>query len=187
MPGFRFVLQDPGRHPDHRDGRGHRRADGVLRLPDPARHRAADDAAVHRPVARGLLRDHQGPGAPGHPLRDQERRRDHAGAEGQGAAAAHEARRRRPAQGRRRRLRNLRQVGRARRHELRAEHQSSARARRRAGPHHPRHRPRAGGARPSRAAGAAAVLAREGRALGLDRAEGARHAGSRSRCAPSAI
>ena len=92
-------------------------------------------------------------------------------------APAHEARRRRPAQGRRRRLRDLRQVGRARRHELRAEHQSSARARRRACPHHPRHRPRAGGARASRAAGAAAVLARQGRALGLDRAQGARHAG----------
>jgi flagellar M-ring protein FliF len=51
--------------------------------------------------------------------------------------AAHEARRRRPAQGRRRRLRDLRQVRRARRHQLRAEHQSSARARRRARPHHP--------------------------------------------------
>ena len=38
------------------------------------------------------------------------------------------------------------------------------------------HRPRAGGARASRAAGAAAVLARQGRAVGLDRAEGARHA-----------
>ena len=92
------------------------------------------------------------------------------------AAAAHEARRRRPAQGRRRRLRDLRQVRRARRHQLRAEHQSPARARRRARPHHPRHRPGAGGARASRAARTAAVLARQGRALGLDRAEGARHA-----------
>ena len=38
------------------------------------------------------------------------------------------------------------------------------------------HRPRAGGARASGAAGAAAVLARQGRAVGLDRAQGARHA-----------
>ena len=44
--------------------------------------------------------------------------------------------------------------------------------------HHPRHRPRAAGARASRAAGAAAVLARQGRAVGLDRAQGARHARS---------
>ena len=58
--------------------------------------------------------------------------------QGPGAAPAHEARRRRPAQGRRRRLRDLRQVGRARRHQLRPEHQSPARARRRARPHHPR-------------------------------------------------
>ena len=121
-------------------------------------------------------RHHQGPGAAGHPLRDQERRRHRAGAEGPRHAAAHEARRGRPAQGRRRRLRDFRQVGRARRHQLRAEHQSPARARRRARPHHPRDRPRAGGARASGAAGAAAVLARQGRALGLDRAEGARHA-----------
>ncbi len=40
------------------------------------------------------------------------------------------------------------------------------------------HRPRAGGARASGAAGTAAVLARQGRAVGLDRAEGARHAGT---------
>ena len=38
------------------------------------------------------------------------------------------------------------------------------------------HRPRAGGARPPRSARAAAVLARQGRALGLDRAQGARRA-----------
>ena len=178
MPGFRFVLQNPGRHPDHRDGRGHPRADGVFRLPDRARHRAADVAAVHRPLGRRLLGDHQGPRAAGHPLRHQERRRHRAGAEGADPAPAHEARRGRPAQGRRRRLRDLRQVGRARRHQLRAEHQSSARAGGRAVAHHPRHRPRAAGPRPPRAAGTPAVLARKGRALGLDRAQGARHAGS---------
>ena len=61
--------------------------------------------------------------------------------QGQGGAAAHEARRERPAQGRRRRLRDLRQVGRARRHHLHPEHQPSARARRRARPHHPQPRP----------------------------------------------
>ena len=38
-------------------------------------------------------------------------------------AAAHDAGRERPAQGRRRRLRDFRQIGRARHHELRAEHQ----------------------------------------------------------------
>ena len=123
----------------------------------------------------------------GIPYRDQERRRHRAGAEGPGAAAAHEARRRRPAQGRRRRLRDLRQVGRARRHELRAEHQPPARAGGRAVPHHPRDRPRAGGARASGAAGAAAVLARQGRGHRLDRAARCAARWSRSRCAPSAI
>ena len=38
-------------------------------------------------------------------------------------AVAHDAGRGRPAQGRRRRLRDFRQVGRARHHQLRAEHQ----------------------------------------------------------------
>ena len=85
----------------------------------------------------GLRLHHQGARAPGHPLRAAQRWRDRPGAEGQGDAPAHEARRRRPAQGRRRRLRDLRQVGRARRHQLRAEHQSSARAGRRTRPHHP--------------------------------------------------
>ena len=123
-----------------------------------------------------LRLDREGPRAPGHPVRAQERRRHRAGAEGPGAAAAHEARRGRPAQGRRRRLRDLRQVRRARRHQLRAEHQSPARARGRACPHHPRHRPGAGGARAPGAARAPAVLARQGRGLGLDRAQGARRA-----------
>ena len=98
---------------------------------------------------------------------------DH-GAEGQGDAAAHEARRGRPAQGRRRRLRDFRQVGRARHHELRPEHQPFARAGGRARPHHPRHRPHPGGARASGAARAAAVLARDAGAVGLDRGAGAR-------------
>ena len=52
----------------------------------------------------------------------------------------------------------------ARHHQLRPEHQSSARARGRALPHHPGDRPGAGRARPPGAAGAAAVLARQGRA-----------------------
>ncbi len=93
-------------------------------------------------------------------------------------AAAHEARRRRPAERRRRRLRDFRQVGRARRHHLHPEHQSPARAGRRTGAHHPQPRPRAVRARPSRAARPAAVLARQDRAVGLDRAQGARHAGA---------
>ena len=80
----------------------------------------------------GFGRDREGPGAPGHPLRAEERRRHRAGAARPHDPRAHEARRRRPAQGRRRRLRDLRQVRHARRHQLRAEHQSSARARRRA-------------------------------------------------------
>ena len=91
---------------------------------------------------------------------------------------AHEARRRRPAQGRRRRLRDLRQVRHARRHQLRAEHQPSARAGRRARPHHQGDRPGAGRARASRSPRTAAVLARQGRAVGLDRAARARRAGS---------
>ena len=49
------------------------------------------------------------------------------------------------------------------------------------------HRPRAVGARASGAAGAAAVLARQGRSLGLDRARRCAARWSRSRCAPSAI
>jgi hypothetical protein len=56
----------------------------------------------------------------------------------------------RPAQGRWRRLRDLRQVRCARRHELRAEHQPPAGAGGRAGPHHPRHRADPAGSRASR-------------------------------------
>ncbi len=92
---------------------------------------------------------------------------------------AHEARRRRPAQGRRRRLRDLRQVRHARRDLVRPEHQSPARAGRRTCPHHQGDRPGAGRARASRAARAPAVLARQGRAVRLDRAAGARRARSK--------
>ncbi len=158
------------------DGRGDHRADRLLRLCHHARHHAADDHPVHRPLDRGLLRHHQGSGTPGDPLRAAQRRRRHHGAEGQGHAAAHEARRGRPAQGRRRRLRDLRQVRRARHHQLRPEHQSSARARGRTGPHHPRHRPHPGRPRPSGAARASAVFARNAGAVGLDRGAGARRA-----------
>ncbi len=165
-----------GRFAPDGDGRGDSRADRLLRVCHHARHHAADDHPVYRPQRRGLLRHHQGPGTPGHSLRTAQRRRRNHGAEGQGHPAAHEARRRRPAQGRRRRLRDLRQIRRARHHELRPEHQSSARARGRTCPHHPRHRPRPGGASPSGAAGAAAVFARNARTIGLDRGARARRA-----------
>src|ERR1700709_1694457 len=56
------------------------------------------------------------------------------------------------AEGRRGRLRDFRQVRRARHHQLRAEHQPSARAGRRTGPHHPCDRPRPGRACASGAA-----------------------------------
>ena len=156
------------------DGRGDNRADRLLRVRDHARHDAADDHPVHRPHRRRLLQHHQGPGTPGDSLRAaQRRRRDH-GAEGQGDAAADEAGRGRPAQGRRRRLRDFRQIRRAGHHELRPEHQSSARAGRRTLPHHPRHRPHPGSASPSGAARTAAVFARNAGTLGLDRGTGAR-------------
>ena len=157
-------------------GRRHGGDDRLFRLPHHARHHAAADDAVHRPVLRRLLRHHQGPRAPGHPLRDAQRRRHPDGAEGQGHAAADEARRIRAAEGRRRRLRDLRQVRRARRHQLRPEHQPPARARRRARPHHPRHRPRPVRPRAPGAARTAAVLARNAGAVGLDRAARARRA-----------
>ena len=70
---------------------------------------------------------------------------------------------------------------------LRPEHQPPARARRRACPHHQGDRPRAGGARAPRPARAAAVLARQGRAVRLDRAARARRAGGTARCARSGI
>ena len=89
-------------------------------------------------------------------------------------------RRRRPAQGRRRRLRDFRQVGGARHHELRAEHQQCARARGRARPHHPLARSRPGRPRASGDARPAAVLARQGRCHRVHRAQGARHAGAAS-------
>ena len=82
VQAFIAFFKSLGCGADHRDGRGDPRADRLLRLPHHARDRAADDAAVHRPVGRGLLRDHQGPGAAGHPLRNQQRRRHRAGAEG---------------------------------------------------------------------------------------------------------
>ena len=59
------------------------------------------------------------------------------------------------------RLRDLRRRQRARHHQLPAERQPGARARRRAGAHHPRHRHGQGGARPSGAAAARAVQPRE--------------------------
>ena len=121
-----------------RDGRRHHRADRLLRISHHARNRAADDAAVHRPVARGFRRHRQGARPRGRPLRTAQRRQHHHGAERPCRAAAHDARRERPAQGRRRRLRDFRQVGRARHHELHAEYQQSARARGRARAHHPR-------------------------------------------------
>ncbi len=77
-----------------------------------------------------------------------------------------------------RRLRGVRQVGRARHHLLRPEHQSPPRAGRRARPHHPRHRPHPGRPRPPRAARAPAVRARGAGAVGLDRGPGPRLAGS---------
>ncbi len=123
-----------------------------------------------------LQRDHQGSGAADHPLRAAQRRRDHHGAARPGGPAAHEAGGGRPAQGRRRRLRDFRPVGHARRHQLRPERQPLARARRRTGPHHPGDRPRADGPRPSGAARAATVLARPAGGDGLDRAQGPRHA-----------
>ncbi len=157
-----------------RHGGGDCGADRLFRLSDPARHRAGHGAAVHR-IGDGRLRlGGEGAGAANHSLRAQERRRHRAGAEGPCRPAAHEARRIRPAEGWRHRLRNLRQVGCARLHQLRAERQSPARARRRAGPHHPLDRPGADRARPSGAAGATAVLARPQRAFRLDRAAGAR-------------
>jgi hypothetical protein len=76
--------------------------------------------------------------------------------------------------GGRRRLRNLRQVRRARHHQLRPEHQSPACARGRTGPYHPRHRPHPGRAGAPGIARAAAVFARDARAIGLDRGAGAR-------------
>ena len=176
--GSRGLSKGFGRCAADGDDRGDRRADRLLRIRHHARHHAADDDAVHRSQHGRLLQHHQGSGTPGHSLRNAQRGQRHPGAEGQGDAAAHEARRRRPAQGRRRRLRDLRQIRRARHHELRPEHQSSARAGGRTGPHHPRHRPHPGGARPSGAARTAAVFARDARAVGLDRGAGARSAGT---------
>ena len=181
------VRQNSGCDARDGDGRGGGRPDRLLRLPDPARHRGPDDAALHRPDLRGFLGHHPRPGAAGDPLSDPQRRRDHPGAQGHGHPPAHEACRKRPAQGRRRRLRDFRQVGRARRHQLRAEHQSSARAGRRTGPHHPLDRPGGGRARASGAAGAAAVLPRAAGAVRLDRAASCAARWRRSRCAPSAI
>ena len=129
-------------------------------------------------AARRQRGHRQGPRPPGHRLRAQERRLDRDGGARQGRATAHEARRKRPAQGRRRRLRDLRQVRSARHHHLHPEYQQAARARRRARAHHPQPRPRAGRARASGAAGPAAVLARQDRSVRLDRAQGARRAGA---------
>ena len=102
------------------------------------------------------------------------------GAEGPRRPAAHGVRRRRPAQGRRRRLRDFRQVGGARHHELRAEHQQCARARRRTRPHHPLARSRPGRARAPGDARPSAVLARQGRCHRIHRAQSPRHAGAAS-------
>ena len=179
VQGLGRVHPHAGRRAPRSHGGGHRRADRHVRLHHPARHGAADVAGLHRSHPRGLRRDHEGPGAPGHRLRAQERRRHRDGPARQADPHPHEARRGRPAQGRRRRLRDLRQVRRARRDLVRPEHQPPARARRRVGPHHQGDRPRAGGARPPRPARAAAVLARQGRALRLDRAARARCAGGR--------
>ena len=157
-------------------GGGHRCAGRRVRLHHPARHGAADVAGLHRPDAGRFRRDREGPRAPGHPLRAEERRRHRARPARPDDPRAHEARRRRPAQGRRRRVRDFRQVRHARRDLVRAEHQSPARARRRACAHHQGARPGAGGARASGSARAAAVLARQDRAFGLDRAARARRA-----------
>ena len=83
----------------------------------------------------------------------------------------------RPAQGRRRRLRDFRQIGRAGHDHVHPEHQKSARARRRTGPNHPQPRPRADCPRASGAARTSAILARQDGAIGVDRAQGARHTG----------
>src|SRR5207244_3965976 len=54
---LRLVLPDSWPITNYRDGGRHPRADGVLRLPDRARDRSANGAAVHRPVCRGLVGD----------------------------------------------------------------------------------------------------------------------------------
>ena len=125
-------------------------------------------------------RDREGARPPGRALRAARRRQRRHGAEGPRRPAAHGVRRKRPAQGRRRRLRDFRQVGGARHHELRAEHQQCARARRRARPHHPLARSRPGRPRAPGDARPSAVLARQGRCHRLDRAQGPRHAGAAS-------
>ena len=174
--GARRICPGVGRGAPCRHGRRHRGPGRRLRLHHPARHGAADVAGVHRPHPRGFSRDREGSRAPGHPVRAQERRRHRDGAARSVDPGAHEARRRRPAQGRRHRIRDLRQVRHPRGDLLRPEHQSLARARGGARAHHQGDRPGAGGARAPGAAGTPAVLARQDRALRLDRAARARRA-----------
>ena len=124
--------------------------------------------------AEDFLQHHQGSGTPGDSLRASQRRRRHHGAEGQGYAVADEARRRQSAQGG--------GVG----YEIfdnrtPSAPRSSSRtsiicAHWRANSPAPSAPSTASsGPSASRAAGAAAVLARNAEAVGVDRAAGARH------------
>ena len=174
------VRQNAGRLAHRGHGRRHDRAIGffvflIMRVTTPQMTLLFTDLAYED--FRG---DREGARPSGRALRAARRRQHRDGAEGPRRPAAHDVRRRRPAQGRRRRLRDFRQVGGARHHELRAEHQQLTRARGRTRPHHPLARSRPGRARASGDARPSAVLARQGRCHRVDRAQSPRHAGAAS-------
>ncbi len=171
------VFQIAGRRADRGDGRGHGRADRLFCLPHPARHRAADDAAVHRPLVRRTPRpssrtssgkaspiEMKNDGAIVLVPKDRVPRLRMKLAEAglpKGGGIGYEIFDKSDALGATSFVQNINHL-RALEGELVA--------------HHPRDRPGAGRARAPRAAGAAAVLARQGGSLGLDRAQGARRA-----------